>query len=287
MTTQFEFRLIGVDAPEGELDADQLLAIVQSLKDIATKLGRSETDAESLGRPPKRVERVARLTIGLAPGSTRVLARRAHVDDEALDFDLAEEEGFDEKFQALVESIALDERPDWVSDTLAASAADLTAALQKTALEVEFKAAGKVQRIFKTAETHRETWRAPSLVASPEAVTVVGRLYAVNLKSHRLQIQDDIGNEFALPKVQNDTEVGHLLGSYVSVTGTPERDSQGRPAQIYGAVIEAAPQIPATAGIRESVALEEILASAPGPVAGGIPGLTDDEAEAFFEALRT
>lgn len=287
MTTQFEFRLIGVDAPQGELDADQLLAIVQSLKDIATKLGRSETDAELLGRPPKRVKRVARLTIGLEPGSTRVLARRANADEDALDFDLAEEQGFDEKFQALVESIAVDERPDWVSDTLAASAGDLTAALQKAAPEVEFKAAGKVRRTFKTAETRKETWRAPSLVASPEAVTVVGRLYSVNLNSHRLQIQDDIGNEFALPKVENDTEVGHLLGSYVSVTGTPERDSRGRPVQIHAAVIEVAPQIPAAAGIRESVALEEILTSVSGPVAGGIPGLTDDEADAFFEALRS
>lgn len=286
MTTQFEFRLIGGDAPQGELDADQLLAIVQSLKDIATKLGRSETEAELLGRPPRRVERVARLTIGLAPGSTRVLARRANAHKEALDFDLAEEQGFDERFQALVESIALDERPDWVSDTLAVSAADLTSALKKAAPQVEFKAAGTVRRTFMTADTHRETWRAPSLAASPETVTVVGRLYAVNLKSHRLQVQDDLGNEFALLKVENDTEVGHLLGSYVSVTGTPERDSRGRPAQIHGAMIDAAPQIPAAAGIRESVALEQILASAPGPIAGGIPGLTDDEAETFFEALR-
>lgn len=286
MTTQFEFRLIGGEAPEGELDADQLLAIVQSLKDIATKLGRGETDAETLGRPPKRVERVARLTIGLAPGSTRVLARRANVDEHALDFDLAEEERFDEKFEALVQSIALDTRPEWVSDTLAGSAADLTVALQKAAPEVEFKVGGLVRRVFKTAETHRETWRAPSTDASADAVTVVGRLFAVNLKSHRLLVQDDVGNEFALPKVENDLEVGQLIGSYVSVTGAPERDSRGRLAEIHGASIGLA-SVGATAGIRDSVPLDEILATAPGPVAGGIPGLTEDEASAFLEALRS
>ncbi len=286
MTTQFEFRLIGGEAPEGELDADQLLAIVQSLKDIATKLGRPETDAEALGRPPKRVERVARLTIGLAPGSTRVLARRANVDEHALDFDLAEEESFDEKFEALVQSIALDTRPEWVSDTLAGSAADLTVALQKAAPEVEFKVGGLVRRVFKTAETHRETWRAPSTDSSADAVTVVGRLFAVNLKSHRLLVQDDVGNEFALPKVENDLEVGQLIGAYVSVTGAPERDSRGRVAEIHGASIGLA-SVGATAGIRDSVPLDEILATAPGPVAGGIPGLTEGEASAFLEALRS
>lgn len=286
MTTQFEFRLIGGEAPEGELDADQLLAIVQSLKDIATKLGRAETDAETLGRPPKRVERVARLTIGLAPGSTRVLARRAHVDDQALDFDLAEEEGFDDKFEELVQSIALDTRPEWVSDTLAASAADLTVALQKAAPEVEFTVAGVVRRAFKTAETHRETWRVPAGDPSSEAVTVVGRLFAVNLKSHRLLVQDDVGGEFALPKVENDLQAGQLIGSYVTVTGAPERDGRGRVTEIHGAAIALASP-PATAGIRDSVPLNQILASAPGPVVGGIPGLTEAEANAFLEALRS
>jgi len=54
MTTQFEFRLMGVSAPDGELEADQLIAIVASLKEIATKIGRIETDAERVGRAPKR-----------------------------------------------------------------------------------------------------------------------------------------------------------------------------------------------------------------------------------------
>jgi hypothetical protein len=101
VATQFEFRLIDGSAPEGELEADHLIAIVQSLKEVATKLGRAETDAEAFGRPPKRTQRVAKLTIGLAPGSTRLLARRTD-DEDALEFDLQEERVFDEKFQAIV-----------------------------------------------------------------------------------------------------------------------------------------------------------------------------------------
>src|SRR4051794_29232934 len=109
MSAQFEFHLRGANAPEGELDADHLLAIVTSLKEVATKIGRAETDAEPIGRAPKRVHRVAKLLIGLAPGSTTVLARRIGGGDGALDFDLPDEQAFDESFQDLIESIALDQ----------------------------------------------------------------------------------------------------------------------------------------------------------------------------------
>lgn len=38
-------------------------------------------------------------------------------------------------------------------------------------------------------------------------------------------------------------------------------------------------------GVHDSVSPDEILTTAPGPVAGGVPGLTGDEADAFSEAL--
>lgn len=40
-SAEFEFHLKGASAPEGQLDADHLLAIVSSLKEIATKIGRA------------------------------------------------------------------------------------------------------------------------------------------------------------------------------------------------------------------------------------------------------
>lgn len=284
MPTQFEFRLIGGESPQGELEADQLIAIVQSLKEVATKLGRIETDAEVVGRLPKRAQRVAKLSIGLAPGSTRVLVRRADRED-SLDFDLAEEMSFDQKFQQIVESIASDTRPDWVTDTLAISAGDLRNALEKAAPAVEFTAAGTVRRTFKTAETRRETWKIVSTPAASETVTFVGRLRSVNLDTHRLQVTDDIGNKIALPEVTNDLQVGHLIGGYVEVVGAPERDLNGKLVQIHEAVIQAAAPIPASTGAREVVSIDEILAGASGPELGGIPGLTEDEAESYLKAI--
>lgn len=284
MTTQFEFRLIGASAPDGELEADQLLAIVASLKEIATKIGRVETNAEPVGRTPKRTQRVAKLTIGLAPGSTTVLARRTGTGD-ALEFDLADEQAFDEKFAHLVESMALDQRPAWVGDSLSLAAAEFTAALQQAAPEVEFKVAGQVRRRFKTQEIHRETWRATS-TQSPESITFAGRLYAVNLNTHRLQVQDDVGNQVALPRVLNDTEVSKLIGTYVTVTGAPELDVQGRLTYINNAAVVAAPNPLGEAAVPSAVSLDEILRTAPGPDPDGGIELTDEEFASFLEAAR-
>lgn len=285
MTTQFEFHLEGVNAPQGELEADDLLALVQSLKEVATRIGRAETQAERLGRAPKRVQRVATLSIGLAPGSTRVLARRSGAGEDALPFDLAEERAFDEKFAAIVEAIAVDQRPDWVDDSLARAAADLASALQHVARVVEFKVDGRVRRTFRTTVVHRETWRVAGDVAA-ETVSFAGRLFAVNLNTHQLQVQDDIGNRVALPKVANDAEMGPLLGAHVIVTGAPEVDVRGRLTQIRDASITPAPSPLSGAEVGISVPLQEILASAPGPDPDGGIDLTDEEFTAFLEAAR-
>ncbi|WP_306231416.1 hypothetical protein [Agrococcus beijingensis] len=284
ITTQFEFRLVDGAAPSGELEADQLIAIAQSLKELATKLSRSETEAEPIGRPSARTQRVARLTIGLAPGSTRVLVRRSE-DDDALAFDLDEERAFDEKFEAIVDSIALDERPDWVTDTVALAAGELRSALEKAAPKVEFLVAGRVSAKFSTAATHRETWRPRSTDQAPDTVTFVGQLRMVNLDTQRLQVTDDVGNKVALPNVVNADHVGGLIGSYVAVVGVPGLDARGRLAQIQEAVIEPAVGLAATAGARAPASLESILASAPGPEPGGLPGLAPQEAEAFLQAI--
>lgn len=287
MATQFEFRLIDGDSPDGELEADQLIAIVQGLKEVATKLGRAETDAEPVGRPSKRTQHVARLTIGLAPGSTKVLVRRADVDEDALPIEVAEETGFDERFQAIVESIADDERPAWVTDTLAVAAGNLRTALESAAPTVEFTAGDRASKTFQTKETHRETWRAAEAPPPSESITFVGRLRVVNLDTHRLQVTDDVGNKVALPNVTNDAVVGRLLGGYVEVVGTPERDAKGKLSQLHDVVIQAARPLAdcITLGAREPVSLADILASAPGPELGGVPGLTEEEAESFMKAI--
>lgn len=285
MATQFEFRLIGADAPDGKLDADQLLAIVKSLKDTATRLGRVETDAAATGRPSKQLERVATLRIGMEKGSTRIIVERS-VDESALGFDLHDEALVDIRFQELVEGIGRDERPDWVTDSQASAAAELVAALRRAAPEIEFTVGGSVRSVFKTMETHPETWRSAALVPpAHDTVTVAGRLEKVDLKSHDFRIRDDVGNAYSLPRVVDDVSASRLIGSYVSVTGVGERDARGRLAMIREPDIVGLPDPLHGSRIVQSVTVEEVLARASGLEPGGIPDLTDAEADAFFEAI--
>ncbi len=284
VTTQFEFRLKGVTAPEGELDANDLIALVMGLKAVAMSIGRGETDADRLGRAPSRVHRVADLVIGLAPGSTKLLVRRAGAGADALDFDLADEEGFDATFQKLVESIGLDHRPDWVSDSLSNAAGELVSALRRAAPEVEFKADGLTVQTFDTAALRPETWQVATGV-STELRTFIGRLYSANLHTHRFQVEDDAGNQVALPDVADDSGLGPLLGRYVTVTGSPEADAGGQLKRLLNARIVALPEAVAETGVPDPVSLGDILAAASGIESGGIDGVSDDEADAFFAAI--
>lgn len=285
MSTKFELRLVGADAPAGELDAADLLAIVQSLQQISTRLGRVETDSAARGRPSRDVQRVGRLRVGLAPGSTRVLFER-RTEATSLDFDLEDEAAVDRAFQQVIESMAKDERPAWVTDPVAEGVAELAAALKNAAPKVEFCIGGAVRASFQTDSIHRETWRRAPLESEPDdAVVYVGRLEKVDIKRHDFRIRDDIGNEYSLPKVVNDTSVMHLIGAHVRVAGVAERDALGRVASIREAQIALAPD-PADASIKPEVSLAAILDTAPGPSGRGVQGLTEDEADAFFEALQ-
>lgn len=285
VTTQFEFHLKGVHAPEGQLEADQLIAIVQSLKSIALNVGRSETNADTIGRAPARVHRVATMVIGMSPGSTTIVAHRASAGDGALDLDLADEHAFDTRFEQVIAAVAADDRPDWVSEALAGSAGELAAALRRSAPEVEFKADQRVLRNVQTANLRRETWSTP-VQPSAEEVSFTGRLFAVNLKSHRLLVQDDVGHQVALPRVSDDVEVGRLLNRRVVVSGIASRDSRGLLTQIIDSTIIAAPDPVGTAAVTDNISLEDILDSVSGPDPDDGIDLTEEEFDAFITAAR-
>lgn len=159
MAQRFELHLLGMQAPEGLIDADRLVEIVRSLQEVATRLGRVETDSALRGRPSKDLDRVAALRIGLEKGSTTIIAERDTLPG-ALEFDMHDEVSVDGRFAELIESIGADERPVWVTDSQASAADGLVAALQRTAPTVEFKVDGLSRRTFHTKAIHRETWKA-------------------------------------------------------------------------------------------------------------------------------
>ena len=179
-------------------------------------------------------------------------------------------------------------RTAWVTDAVAEGVAELAAALKNAAPEVEFRVGGAVLARFQTDSIHRDTWRRSPLDAEPDdAVVFVGRLEKVDIKRHDFRIRDDIGNEFTLPKVADDTSVMHLIGTHVRVEGVAERDALGRVASIRGAHITPTADPSTNTPIPPDVALVTILDAASGPSGRGIPGLTDEEVDAFFEALQS
>lgn len=284
MAKRFELHLEGMNAPEGLIDADRLVEIVKSLQEMTTRLGRIETDSAQRGRPSKNLDRVASLRIGLAKGSTTIIAER-DVAEDVLELGLPDEEAVDRRLAELIESIGADQRPGWVTDSLASTADDLVTALQRAAPKVELRVDGVSRKTFETQAIHRETWRTSASARTEEEIVFTGRLFAVNLNTHRLQVQDDVGNQVALPKVLDDAEVGKLVGAYVTVVGAPEVDFTGKVTRINDASVELAPDPLGGQQVRSTTPLEAILAGSPGPSSGGITGLTDDEVEAFLEAI--
>jgi len=117
------------------------------------------------------------------------------------------------------------------------------------------------------------------------AVVLVGRLEWADADQRGLRLRDDVGNEFTIPPARDEQSVGHLIGIYVSVSGRPERDATGWVTGLCEAYIELAANPFAGAGISAAISLEDIMASAPGPIPGGIPDLTDEEIAALYEAL--
>lgn len=283
MTMQFDFHLIGADAPEGELDADQLIALVGSLKEVATRIGRIETQAERLGRAPNRTVRVARLTIGLAAGSTTLRMHRTGIAD-ALDFDSDEEESFDERFAELVESFARNQRPAWVGESLSIATSHVIQALQQSARSVDFVVDGTSRSTFETGDLRRDVWEA-SRQPGIDEVEFTGTLYSANLHTHRFQVEDAVGNRVTLPAVVDDAEARRLLGAVVQVTGVPDYDSAGVLTSIRRASITSADPVTG-AGIGPAVALNDILRAAPTPDPDGGIDLTDAEFDAFLDVLR-
>lgn len=284
MTSNLELRLIGGPTPDGQIRFRDLAALAEALQEVSLRIGRYSTNAAGPGRTKQFMEELTELRLkGVTDGSTRLIVSRGPTDQ--LDISLSERQLVDDRFWELIAAVGEDTRPDWVGDLIAESAAKLVAALKTAAAEVEVIAPGRSPVHISAERIHRETWQVTS-TQSHDAVTFAGRLYAVNLNTHRLQVQDDVGNQVALPRVLNDTEVSKLIGTHVTVTGAPELDARGCLVYIHDAAIVAAPDPLGETVVPGAVSLDEILRTAPGPDPDGGIELTDEEFASFFEAAR-
>ncbi|MDY0912757.1 hypothetical protein [Rathayibacter festucae] len=256
---------------------------MESLKEVASKIGRVETMAHRVGRVPQRTRRVARLMVGLGSGSTTVRVHRAGTPD-ALDFESEEETAFDDTFASLLESVARNDRPLGVGEPLALATAHLIDALQLAAPEVEFAVDGSIRGSVATSTLQRDLWHVPRRRGA-DVVEVRGRLYSANLHTHRFRLEDAVGSRIDLSSVMDDSAAARLLDATVIAVGVPEYDSDGELVSIRNVSISAA-DVLADAPVPSAVPIEQILASAPGPDAERGLDLTDDDVDSFLRAIR-
>lgn len=283
MSEQFEFRLVGAEADSGEIDSTSLISLLSGLQDVASAIGRQITDAGRHGRLPRKTAELTKLVVSLKPGSTILEFRRAS-DPNALSFDSADELSFDDRFEEILEGISKNELPHWSDSLVAKSSRNLVGALRSVAPRYEFKAGGRTRAIVDTASLTPTDWGVSEDTFGVDAVEFTGTLFAVNLKTHRLQVRDDVGNEVALPDVQNDSDLGRYLNSKVTAKGLAEFGADGSVNRIVDAIV-----MPA-------VSINDIIGTVPITTAGALVEqnhrpefgdleLTDSEAEAFFDAI--
>lgn len=283
MNDDLELRLVGTSAPDGEIRFGDLVAIASSLQELSLRITRTCVSAERSGRPKDVVQEFAQLRLGgLSNGSTRLLVSRGPSD--TLDIEPSERRDLDRKFSEVIEGVGQDQRPSWVDDSIAASTEDFVKALQDAAqvVEARFAGAGRTVRI-ETRSIHRETWRRKSPTASTYEV-VSGRLEAVDLRSGKFRVVDDVGNRIALDDVPDAAGTAHLINQRVRATGPAARDDADHIRVLQAPVVEAdalpeAWSSPSTADLTAELAK-------PGPTYGAGVELTGEEYADFLAMVR-
>lgn len=123
-------------------------------------------------------------------------------------------------------------------------------------------------------------------VNSEVTMTAAGWLENVSLRSHSFRLRDDVDNTVDLQHVENDTIAAHLVGQWVIAQGIGILHASGRLVALANARVSHIDDPAADYLGSRVVTREEILASAPGPDFDRGIDLTDDEFQAFLEALR-
>lgn len=283
MSSAYDFRLIGADRPQGEIDVDDVVLILAKLQEVATRLGRVTMDAAHRGRPSARVDRVAKLRLtGLSAGSTVIQVARAS-GRSGLDFDLDEERDFDNRLDGLLAGLLTNERPRGANESIAAAVADLVVAFRRAAPQLEVRVDGKSRGVVATEQLRTDVWRAEP--RPMEDIVIEGRLEKVDIRTGDFRVRDAVGISYPLPKVVSAADASLLIGQRVQVAGTAERNERGEVVAVRSATITRAPDRVGDAAVASAANVDGAPGS-PEPRGLGEPmQLTLDEQDRFLEAM--
>jgi hypothetical protein len=295
-------RLVGGQYRDGEIPLTDLASVADKTQKLVRRIARSTSDRAGPGRTPAHIEEpTTLLLIGIRPGST-VLEIAGPSAESQLDLG---DVGDDIRTQALsimvdgIEAVATgSELPDGFDDLSVRSLDEWLDSIAATAAVAELTAevGTRPKRVLRVVpqEARAQLARrvAPAPLAAPPEQAVEGTLYAVNLRTGRYTIEDDLGNSIGTSaSVFTSEEIAPLLGRRVRAEGMPRFDEAGRLQAIELTRLAAAPDtndIDAERFFR-NVELEELLQGA-GPLRSmdelAIEGLATEEIDDFLRAIR-
>lgn len=283
MSAQIEFNLVGGSVPRGEIGLSDLVKIAGALQELSLRIGRAQAEAAGPGRSANSVEALTELRLlGVSVGSTKLLVVQGL--DNPLPIDWGDEEALRDRFWEIIEGIAADARPQWVTALIADSAAELVAALKGAAREVTVSADGRQPVTIVAARVHRNTWASPSKLRGKDMLVVTGRLEKVDLHTHNFRVKDDVGNNIELEAVPQADDVARLIGARVRAEGAAMRSRAGRLTGLVEPTIEPHQPPGVQLGGIPANSIGDLLQSAPGPDPAGAVDLDEDELAGFLAA---
>lgn len=283
MTRQFEIRLQEMAIPDGEIALVDLAAIGGRLQELSTRVSRWVAEIDGAGRSPALVEEAASLRlVGVRVGSTVLEIRRGTHD--TLELDLPFERQVTAKFWEIVAAVGTDSPPADAPVQVCESALQLLDALQHAAPLVTVMGQDGRNVEFRPAERDRSVWR-PPVEPVLEPVTITGRLEAVDLRTNRFRIADDVGNRIALRDVADAEDAARLVGTRVAASGIPSRDARGRLTSITEPVLIAA-ALPASFRQHQEASEWSVPEGYVGPDPDAGIDLDDDEWASFLAVVN-
>ncbi len=275
-----EVRLIGHPSPDGQILAQDASGISVAVQTVITRLVKAVAERSGPGRSEAALEAISRVRlVGLTEGSTRL--GYVFGDSDALPMDDPLTPEIYGRFWDIVEGIRDSRRPAGVTDSVAASVADLISALGHAAPTVEIGSDDRVPVPVQTRLADRSVW-APTVQES-EVVTYYGRLEALDLRNAVFRIVDDVGNRIPLKEVRDSHRAAQLIDQRVAASGVPTiSDGHFR----YLADVEVVGHELPPEWVREKRSLAELLADRPGPAEDGGLDLSDEEFDEFMAAIR-
>ncbi len=280
---------------DGAIPLSELAGIARSVQQIIDQITRALNDRSGQGRPPDFLKKLSALeAVGIEPGSAVLVIEAPH-DMENFPIDFGQADAGVQAIELFVQSIdALGrgvEPPAEIGEPATKflqSFANAVGGHDRVWIESEVgdttTAASFVPRLLGAAVEE------PILAQGTEAtLEIVGMLYGVNLHTRTYRIEDGLAKThlFRLADDLDDRAIGSLLGETVHVRAVPADVEDKGSDQLTAVAIERVQPLGTsdyyTWDLEKALEGKKPLRSIKDLA---IPGLDEDEADAFWHAVN-